>query len=392
MTLAQRLQAIPARERIGIGALSGTSVDGVDVGLTRLSGSGERTRVELLAFQTFPIPKDLRARILRNCDKNAATLPELSQLNILVAELFADCILRFLKRRRPKRVDFIASHGQTVWHNPKRERIGKFRIGSTLQLGDGSVIANRLGILTISNFRAAELAFGKEGAPLAPFLDFILFRHSQKNRLLINIGGISNLAALKANAKKEDVICFDAGAGNVLIDKAAQRFYGKPFDRDGKFASQGEVQRALLQAWLKEPFYRMKPPKSTGRELFTDNYFEQLLRAAQGIAPNDLIATLTALTAESLAMQVRRFVLPKMSIDEVVVSGGGANNKTLMRMLTERFSPSVVLKQDDLIENPIPAKAKEAVLFAVLGNELLSGNSASMQTPALLGMLSFPPK
>ncbi len=392
MTLAQRLNAIPNHERFGIGVLSGTSVDGVDVGLTRLSGSGERTRVELLAFQTFPIPKDLRARILRNCDKNAATLPELSQLNILVAELFADCILRFLKRYRPKRIDFIASHGQTVWHNPKREPIGKFRIGSTLQVGDGSVIANRTGILTISNFRSAELAFGKEGAPLAPFLDFILFRHSQKNRVLLNIGGISNLTALKANAKKEDVVYFDAGAGNVLIDKAAQRFFQKPFDRDGKLAAQGKVNQSLLRLWLKEPFYRQKPPKSTGRELFTDAYFEKLLADASGISPTDFIATLSALTAQSLATQIERFVLPNMTLDELIVSGGGANNKTLIEMLKTAFPKSRVLKQDGLTDNPIPAKAKEAVLFAVLGHELLSGKSASMQTPALLGTLAFPPK
>ncbi len=392
MTLTQRLNAIPTHERIGIGVLSGTSVDGVDVGLTRLSGTGEKTTVDLLAFQTFPIPNAIRTRILKNCDKDTATLPELSMLNVLIAELFADCILRFLKQHRPKRVDFIASHGQTLWHNPKRERVGKFRIGSTFQVGDGAVIAHRTRILTISNFRTAELVFGKDGAPLAPYLDFILFRHARKNRVLLNIGGISNLTALKANAKKEDVIFFDAGAGNVLIDKAAQRLFGKPFDRDGKLAAQGKVQRQLVQHWLKEPYYRQKPPKSTGREHFTDAYFEQLLADAQGVSPTDFIATLTALTVQSLAVQIERFITPKMTIDELIVSGGGANNKTLMHMLETAFAKSRVVKQDDLTENPIPAKAKEAVLFAVLGHELLSGKSASMQTPALLGMLSFPPK
>ncbi len=392
MTLAQRLNAIPNHERFGIGVLSGTSVDGVDVGLTRLSGTGETTTIKLLAFQTFPIPKPIRERILKNCDKHTATLPEISELNVLVAELFADCILRFLKQHRPKRVDFIASHGQTLWHNPKRERIGKFRIGSTLQVGDGSVIAHRTRILTISNFRTAEFVFGKDGAPLAPYLDFILFRHAQKNRVLLNLGGISNLTALKANAKKEDVIYFDAGAGNVLIDKAAQRLFQKPFDRDGKLAAQGKVNQSLLRRWLKEPFYRQKPPKSTGRELFTDAYFEQLLADASGISPTDFIATLTALTAQSLVMQLERFVLPNMTLDELIVSGGGANNKTLIEMLKAAFPKSRVLKQDDLTDNPIPAKAKEAVLFAVLGHEFLSGKSASMQTPALLGTLSFPPK
>jgi anhydro-N-acetylmuramic acid kinase len=391
MTLAQRLAQIPTDERFGIGILSGTSVDGIDIGLTRLSGSCETTAVELLAFHTFAIPHRIRSRILKNCDASRATLPELSQLNVLIAELFADCILRFLKQHRPKRVDFIASHGQTLWHNPTRERIGKFRIGSTFQVGDGAIIAHRTRILTISNFRTAEFAFGKEGAPLAPYLDFLLFRHAQKNRVLLNIGGISNLTALKANANKEDVIYFDAGAGNVLIDKAAQRLFGKPFDREGKFAAKGQIHQRLLDEWLKEPFYRKKPPKSTGRELFTDAYFNRLLRSARGISPHDFIATLTALTVQSLAKQLKKFVLPIMTIDELIVSGGGAKNNTLMQMLESTFPQTHVVKQDDLSENPIPAKAKESVLFAVLGNELLSGKSASMQTPALLGTLAFPP-
>jgi anhydro-N-acetylmuramic acid kinase len=391
MTLAQRLAQIPTDERFGIGILSGTSVDGVDVGLARLAGSGEKTAVELLAFHTYPIPKHSRSLILKNCNATTATLPELSQLNVLIAELFADCILRFLKQHRPKRVDFIASHGQTLWHNPQRQRIGKFRIGSTFQVGDGAIIAHRTRILTISNFRTAEFAFGKDGAPLAPYLDFLLFRHPKKNRVLLNIGGISNLTALKANAKKEDVIYFDAGAGNVLIDKAAQRLFGKPFDREGKFAAKGQIHQRLLDEWLKEPFYRKKPPKSTGRELFTDAYFNRLLRSARGISPHDFIATLTALTVQSLAKQLKKFVLPIMTIDELIVSGGGAKNNTLMQMLESTFPQTHVVKQDDLSENPIPAKAKESVLFAVLGNELLSGKSASMQTPALLGTLAFPP-
>jgi anhydro-N-acetylmuramic acid kinase len=392
MTLAQRLGFVSGRERIGVGVLSGTSVDGVDVGLTRLSSVGEKTTVELLAFQTYPIPNAVRTLILKNCDKETASLPQLSTLNVLVAELFAESILRFLKRYRPKRVDFIASHGQTLWHNPKRERIGKFRIRSTFQVGDGTVIAHRTGILTVSNFRTAELVFGKEGAPLAPYLDFMLFRHAQKNRILLNIGGISNLTALKAKAKKEDAIYFDAGAGNVLIDKAAQNFFALPFDRDGTLAANGQVHQGLLKQWLKEPYYRQPPPKSTGREHFTDAYFKRLLADAKGISSTDVIATLTALTARSVAVQIERFIMPKMTVDELIVSGGGANNKTLMKQLEDVLPNVRVIKQDDLIENPIPAKAKEAVLFAVLGNELLSGKSASMQTPALLGVLSFPPK
>lgn len=380
-----------SKTRIGIGALSGTSVDGIDVGLVKIHGSGESAKVKLLAFETYPFSTAIRAKILKSCDPLLAALPELAQLHFLIGELFADAIQTFLTAYRPKRLDFIASHGQTVWHNPKRERIGKFHVGSSLQLGEGAIIANRLGVLTMSNFRAAEFAFGKDGAPLAPYLDYLLFRSSTKNRLLINIGGISNLTALKANAQKRDVIFFDSGAGNILLDKATQHFFGKPFDGGGRLASKGSINPTALNELLSEPFYKRKPPKSTGRELYNDAYFQRTLALCRNDSPNDVLATLVELAAESLYRQYAKFIAPQFEVDEVIVSGGGAKNHYLMKRLQMKFANARVMKQDDLQDCSIPAKAKEAVLFAVLGNELLSGNSASMQTPAILGVVHLPP-
>jgi anhydro-N-acetylmuramic acid kinase len=380
--------------RIGIGVMSGTSLDGIDIGLVRIRNSGDETKVELLAFDTFPIPKPIRERVLLLLNGKSTTLREVSQLNFLIGEVFADSIDAFLREQRFAKddVDFIASHGQTMWHEPEPERIGGFSIRSTLQLGNGAVIANRLGLMTIWDFRCAEFPHGGEGAPLAPFLDYLLFRHATKNRALLNLGGISNITALKAGSSKDEVIFFDCGAANNLLDKAAQHFFNKPFDKEGALAAKGTLSEPLLNALLREPFYQKKPPKSTGRELFNDAYFERIVQQAKSLrlSPNDVLCTLTWLTVRSIENQVRKFVTPTFTLDQLILAGGGANNTFMVSCFEEAFPKQRVLLQDDL-ENSFPAKAKESVLFAVLGNELLSGNSASMKTPARLGTISLAP-
>jgi anhydro-N-acetylmuramic acid kinase len=383
------------KSRVGIGVLSGTSLDGIDVGMVELYGSGERGRVALRAFETYPIPSAIRAKILRNFNPDAARLPELSQLHFLIGALFADAVEKFMTTHRVKKqtVDFIASHGQTFWHNPTPEKIGAYKVSSTFQLGEGSVLANRFCLPVISDFRASEFFFGGEGAPLAPYLDFLLFRHAKLNRALLNIGGISNITALPKACGKSDVIFFDCGPGNVLLDKAAQFYFGKPFDKNGRFAAQGKASEKILSQLLREKYYRVPPPKSTGRELFSDAYFERIVELCkqEQLSGVDVMATLTELTAETIARQAETFIAPKCLIDELIVAGGGAENPMLMAGLTKKFPSARVMKQDNLPLAAIPAKAKEAVLFAVLGNEFLSGQSASMTTPAVLGKLSLPP-
>ncbi len=385
------------KERFAIGVLSGTSVDGIDVGYVRLTGTGERTKIELLGFSTYPIAPVLRRKIVENFAPESARLPMLSSLNFLIGELFAEAILAFQTEFKVTHLDFVASHGQTFWHQPQPLRIGRYKVRSTLQLGESAVIANRVGVPVVSDFRVADLALGGEGAPLAPYLDWLLFRHRTRSRVLINIGGISNLTALKAHATLSDVIYFDCGPGNVMIDMASQLFFHKPFDKNGELAAQGTPSQALLQQWLREPYYRRQPPKSTGRELFSADYFQRMIDQCRtlNLRAHDILATLTALTAESIAMQLRAFVLNRFPVDEVFVAGGGAENPTLMRYLRsslEKLSVVRVSKQSELETCTIPAKAKEAVLFATLGNEFLSGRSASLATPAILGKLSLPAK
>ncbi len=383
------------RERFGIGVLSGTSVDGIDVGYVRFIGTGERRTIELLGFHTYPIAPTLRCKIIENFSPESARLPMLSSLNFLIGEMFADAILMFQKEFKVKHLDFVASHGQTFWHQPQPLRIGRYKIRSTLQLGESAVVANRVGVPVVSDFRVADIALGGEGAPLAPYLDWLLFRHRTRSRVLINIGGISNLTALKARAKLSEVIYFDCGPGNVMIDMASQLLFHRPFDKDGALAAQGTPSQALLHQLLREPYYRRKPPKSTGRELFSADYFQHIIAQCRmlNLSAHDILATLTALTAESIAMQLRAFVLSRFPVDEVYVAGGGAENPTLMHYLRaslKKLSVHQVSKQSELEHCTIPAKAKEAVLFATLGNEFLSGRSASLATPAILGKLSLP--
>ncbi|ACF13336.1 protein of unknown function UPF0075 [Chloroherpeton thalassium ATCC 35110] len=383
------------KERLGIGVLSGTSVDGIDVGLVKLHGAGSQARPVLLAFQTYPIELEIRNLILTNLNPEKASLPALSQLNFLIGKIFADAVKKLIRESGffPTEIDFVASHGQTFWHQPEPLQMAGYPICSTFQLGEGSVMANELGILTISDFRTAELSLGAEGAPLAPFLDYLLFGHSRKKRALLNIGGMSNLTAMRENCEKSDVIFFDAGPGNVLIDKAAAHFFGEPFDKNAEFSKRGKSSPPLLNKLLLENFYQKKPPKSTGRELFSDAYFQNILAfpECKTLARYDILATLTELTSEVIFRQYEAFVAPKFQINELIVSGGGAENPLIMQRLKEKFAFATVLKQDDLHASPIPAKAKEAVLFAVLGNELLSGQSASMRTSAMLGKISLPP-
>lgn len=385
------LELLRRRERFGIGVLSGTSVDGIDVGYVHLQQRKAGLHVELLGFETYPIAPALRQHLLQNLQPELARLPQLSQLNFLVGELFAEAILQFRAAFKVKQLDFVASHGQTFWHQPEPQRIGKYAIRSTLQLGEGAVIANRVGVPVISDFRVSEVAMGGEGAPLAPYLDWLLYGQAPIGRVLLNIGGIANLTALKPFAEKDELIFFDCGPGNVFLDAATQALFKKPFDKDGAFAAKGNVSRTVLSELLRDRYYQKAPPKSTGREYFSHAYLERILARCkqESLSRYDILATLTALTAESIAMQVRKFVLPKFAVDELWVSGGGAENPTLMRFLKDALPEIASLKKGD-VHSAIPAKAKEAVLFAVLGDAFLSGQSASLTTPAILGKLSLP--
>jgi len=353
-----------------LGLMSGTSADGIDVALVRVSGRGWRVRARLEKFCTFPFPARVRRAILRVANANRRTVlsvAEISQLHFLLGELYAEAVARACRRFRVplKSIDLIGCHGQTVYHQPQPELFAGRHVASTLQLGEAQVLAERTGRPVVANFRPRDLAAGGQGAPLVPFVDYLLYRHPRRGRVALNIGGIANVTVIPAGARPEQVIAFDTGPGNMVIDAAVEHVTRgrQRFDRNGALAARGSVLTPLLRRLLRHPYFLRRPPKSTGREEFGRAYAEKFLRAAGRAAAEDKVRTAMELTVQSIADAFRRFILPKADIHQVILGGGGARNALLVRRLREtlpglRFLPAGKLGVDE--------KAKEAFAFAVL--------------------------
>ncbi len=376
------------KKRIALGLMSGTSGDGVDLALVEISGRHLATDVKLLAFNSYPYPRSLRKRIL---ELNSAKAEEICEMNFILGEVFASCVLKFLQHHgyQTNQVDFLGSHGHTVYHISQVP--GK--INSTLQIGEGAVIAARTGILTIGDFRPGDIAAGGIGAPLVPFADFVLFREKGKVRAFINIGGIANVTVVPE--KLEEVLAFDTGPGNMVIDDLVSIYTKgkKKFDSLGKIAAQGRVQEELLSRMRQHPYFRLEPPKSTGREIFGKPFLKEFISAARKASFPDLIATATYLTAISIFDAFKNYIFPKFRIDEVFISGGGLHNKTLLRFMKELFQPIPIKTLNAL---GIDGDAKEAVAFALLADATLQGISGNVpgatgaERSAILGKIVFP--
>ncbi|MDZ7359276.1 MAG: anhydro-N-acetylmuramic acid kinase [candidate division KSB1 bacterium] len=376
----QRLIAIAQKpEKRIVGLISGTSADGMDAALVRVRGYAHdalspRERLQLEAFATFPYPPALREQLLAASLPGAGAVDLICRLNIAIGECFAEAALKIIAQAgaKPQDLDLIGSHGQTIHHLPFAEPLAGIPAAGTLQIGEPSVIARRTGIITIADFRAADMALGGQGAPLVPFLDYMVFRSTERTRGVLNIGGIANLTVLKKGGGLEDVVAFDTGPGNMVMDALVQKFFGKTFDDGGMLSAQGKVSEELLAELLQHPYFAKPIPKSTGREEFGAAYCEQLIQRAahMQLAPCDLLATATALTAETIAGEARRLEKRFGKIHELIVSGGGMHNRTLMARLHERFAPAKVTTTTDY---NLPGDAKEAILFAVLANETVGG-------------------
>ncbi len=380
------IDLIDKKNRRIIGAISGTSIDAVDLVLTEISGFGKDAQISVVASGSEDIPGDIRDFILKTSDKDTGTVEDVCKLNFAVGHLFADSINKFINKNGLSNsdIDVIGSHGQTVYHYPKDDNVSGYSVKSTLQIGDPSVIANLTGIMTIGDFRNADMALGGQGAPLAPYLDYVLFRSSDKTRLLINIGGISNITFLKKDCSIEDVIAFDTGPGNMLLDRLSKEFYNKPFDENGSQAAKGKLNQKLLDEIMRfDNYYNTKPPKSTGREFYGESFYEYIISVAQNISDEDVMRTVTDYTAYTIHYNVKEFI--NETPDEVIVSGGGAKNEFLMELLKQYFNDS---KVTELNYNGITSGNKEAVLFALLANEALHGNPAGMPSVSGAGKSS----
>lgn len=379
-----------------VGLMSGTSADGIDAAVCEISGSGRQTRVRLLHAHTAPYPEALRTEVLAVSLPPGGTVDRLCRVNYAVGEVFAGAALHAIHAAglQPADLQLIASHGQTVHHLPDAAPLAALPTRSTLQLGEPAVIAQRTGILTVANFRAADIAAGGQGAPLVPYADWVLFGDGACDRAVQNIGGIGNVTFLPAGGGLDAVIAFDTGPGNMLIDAAVAHLTGgrQQCDTGGEWATTGQPDARLLAWLLQHPFLAQPPPRSTGREAFGATFFARALEEAGRLALTeaDLLATLTAFTVETIAGAYRRW-LPRVP-REVILGGGGVHNHTLRALLADAL-PEVRWRTH--AEFGIPDDAKEAVAFAILGNETLLGVPANVPgatgaRPAVLGQVAFP--
>lgn len=382
-----------------VGLMSGTSLDGVDAAVVRIEGCGLDSRVQLLHYYSRSYDDALRERLKALCAREQSDVASVCGMNVYLAELFADAALAAVQEAGLSMddVDFVSSHGQTVWHIPQADPADPYLMKSTLQIGDLSVLAKRTGKPAVGDFRPADMAVGGQGAPLAPYGDLILFRHPDKGRLLQNVGGIGNCTALPAQAGPEDVFAFDTGPGNMVIDQTVYLLSeGRmAYDDGGQWAAEGTADEQLVAELMAHPYFGMEPPKSTGRELFGKAYAAEFLGKAKdrGLGHADIVATATSFTARSIAEGYRRFVFPRCRIDEVIVTGGGAHNGTLLAMLASMLPEQTVMNSQSMGFND---DAKEAVIFALLGNDFLHGvrNNLPSATGAaeatVMGKLALP--
>lgn len=338
-----------------IALMSGTSCDSIDAGLCEVYPD---MTVKLIQGINYKYPEHIRAKIFQ-LFRGEASVKDICQMNFAIGKCFAEaCKVLISEFGKP---DFISSHGQTIYHYPFDKKIDGINLKSTLQIGESSVIAQETNCLTISNFREADMAQGGQGAPLVCFADEKWFKNKGKNFAIQNIGGISNVTVV---SKDFDTFGFDTGLGNIMIDYCMNKYFSLPYDKDGEIAKEGTISDSWLACLLQDEYYFMDPPKSTGREYFSPKYIENTLKFAPQ-NPKDIIATVTALTAKTIADSYERFIYPNVGIHEAVICGGGAYNKTLMKYLRAYLPSYIDLKTCE--DYGISNNFKEVMAFALLG-------------------------
>jgi anhydro-N-acetylmuramic acid kinase len=395
------------------GVMSGTSADGINVALVQISEdpnplSGPRSmggqarphRFKLLGHAEYSYSKKVRTAILAAMNASQASVPDLARLNFLLGELYSDALLTTQSQCKLK-IDLVGCHGQTLYHQGEPQLFLGRKVAGTWQTGEAAIIAARVGAPVISDFRPADIAAGGHGAPLVPLLDYLLFRDARLGRIVQNIGGIANLTMIPAGASPDKLVAFDTGPGNMVIDAVTEKLFGQPFDRGGRIAASGEVKDEVIHEILRQKFFRRKPPKTAGREEFGREFVDEFLKSCKGCRNQDVVATATALTARSIAAAVQQYSERSLSnkrqplFHEMILSGGGAKNATLVSMLGGQLARlGLRLRFSD--EFGLPSAAKEAVAFAVLAyqtwhrrpSNVPSATGAKRST--VLGKISYP--
>lgn len=376
------------------GVMSGTSLDGIDVALVRIEGSGVDSKVKLIHFTTVPFRNDIKSEIQQALSIENSNVQLICSLNFKLGLCFANAVKEVCKEANfsLEQLNLIGSHGQTIYHQPEQD--GN-RIPSTLQIGEPAVIAYDTNTTVISNFRTMDMAAGGQGAPLVPYSEIILYRHPTKNRLLQNIGGIGNVTVIPSQKSDQNVIAFDTGPGNMIIDEVCQRLFQLPYDQNGEIAKQGRVVDEILTYCISHPFLKMNPPKSTGREQFGEKFASELLKRFEKHSKENILTTVTMFTANSIVHHYKKFILPYYEIDEVILGGGGSYNSTLVEMLRNGLKDEncAIFIQEDI---GYSSEAKEAIAFAILANETYHRNPSNVPSATgakksvVLGNVTYP--
>ena len=379
------------------GVMSGTSADGIDVAIVEIAKERNKPTLRLFAHEGFRFPAALRRAVLAAMNATSTSTAELARLNWRLGLAYADAV-KATSSRHGLKPELIGCHGQTLYHQARAAAYAGRSFACTWQAGEAAIVAQTMGVPVVSNFRPADMAAGGQGAPLVPLLDYVLFAHAKRGRVLQNIGGIANLTAIPAGAKVDRVIAFDTGPGNMLIDALAQRLFKVSYDRNGLLAARGIVLERVLRKMMRSSYFHQKPPRTAGREQFGREYAESFLAACRGVSrkPEDALATATALTAETIAQSYVRFVSPRVKDAAVdyIVSGGGARNANLMAMLATRLRPlgCEITTSDGF---GLPAEAKEAAAFALLAWESWHGLPGNMPSATgakrsvILGQITY---
>ncbi|MQW23373.1 MULTISPECIES: anhydro-N-acetylmuramic acid kinase AnmK [unclassified Lactococcus] len=350
-----------------VGLMSGTSLDGIDAALVTIDNSKKSPQVKELAFLTLAYTEVEKEQIKACLSLEDSDVQKICSLNFSLGKKMAMAVKSVCQKVNfpLEKLDFIASHGQTIWHQPQKTDT---LVSSTLQIGEAAVIAYETNCQVVSNFRVMDMAAGGQGAPLVPFSEGLLYHDPKNSRLLQNIGGIGNVTLIPKESSDLSFLAFDTGPGNMMIDEACQIFFNQAYDDSGKIAASGQVNLSLLTALLSHPFFNEEAPKTTGREMFGAQRVHQLVEQYPELKGEDVVATLTMFTAQTIANAYREFIFPKISIDQVIIGGGGSYNLTLLEMLRDLLPEIELLTQEDLGRS---SESKEAVAFALLANESL---------------------
>lgn len=377
------------------GVMSGTSLDGIDVALVHIDGSGVGSKVELIHFTTVPFCNDMKNDIQQALSIENSNVQLICSLNFKLGLRFANAVKEVCKEANfpLRQLDLIGSHGQTIYHQPQQDG---GMIPSTLQIGEPAIIAYETNTTVISNFRTMDMAAGGQGAPLVSYSEIILYRHQTKNRLLQNIGGIGNVTVIPSQLSEKSVIAFDTGPGNMVMDEVCQRLFQLSYDQNGNIAKQGVVVEEVLTYCMNHPFLKMNPPKSTGREQFGEEFVSELLKRFEKHSKENILTTVTRFTASSIVYHYKEFILPYYEIDEVILGGGGSYNDTLVEMIRHGLKEEkcALFLQEDI---GYSSEAKEAIAFAILANETYHRNPSNVpsatgaKNSVILGNITFPP-